>query len=148
VGKLIADRRGVAFRDTDADVEKVAGEAISEIFIGRGEAEFRELEREAVRVALDEHDGVLSLGGGAVLDPTTRERLAAHQVVFLEVSLADAASRVGLNRDRPLLLGNPRAQLKVMLDERRPLYLEVAKATVDTAGQQPEAVAAAVEAAL
>ena len=148
VGRLIAERRGAAFRDTDADVEATAGESISDIFINRGEAAFRALERDAVRVALEEHDGVLSLGGGAVLDAETRERLASHQVVFLEVSLADAAVRVGLNRDRPLLLGNPRAQLKVMLDERRPLYLEVAKATVDTAGREPEEVASAVEAVL
>lgn len=148
VGRLVAARRGVAFRDTDHDVESTVGESISDIFVSRGEPAFRELEREAVRVALDEHDGVLALGGGAVLDPATRRLLGGHRVVFLDVGLSDAASRVGLNRDRPLLLGNPRAQLRVMLEERRPLYLEVAGATVPTDGRSAADVADAVEAAL
>ncbi|HEX3900795.1 MAG TPA: shikimate kinase [Mycobacteriales bacterium] len=148
VGRLVADQRGVAFRDTDADVEATSGETISEIFVDRGEDAFRELEREAVRIALTDHEGVLALGGGAVLDPQTRSSLRGHRVVFLDVGLADAAARVGLNRDRPLLLGNPRAQLRTMLADRRPLYLEVASATVETDGREPEAVADAVLAAL
>jgi shikimate kinase len=148
VGRLVADQRGVAFRDTDGDVEATSGETISEIFVDRGETAFRELERDAVRVALTDHDGVLALGGGAVLDPQTRASLAGHRVVFLDVGIADAATRVGLNRDRPLLLGNPRAQLRTMLADRRPLYLEVATATVETDGREPSAVADAVLAAL
>lgn len=148
VGRLVAERRKTSFRDTDRDVEAAAGESISELFVGRGEPAFRELEREAVRVALDEHDGVLALGGGAVLDELTRERLVDHCVVFLDVGLADAAARVGLNRDRPLLLGNPRAQLRTMLAERRGLYLEVASLTVATDGKSPKQVADEVEAAL
>jgi shikimate kinase len=148
VGRLLAERRGVEFRDTDADVEAVAGESVSDIFIGRGEPVFRELERAAVRQALADHDGVLALGGGAVVDDDTRVLLASHQVVFLDVGLANAAARVGMNRDRPLLLGNPRAQLRVMLEQRRPLYEEVASVTVATDDQTPEDVAAAVEAAL
>ncbi|HLT60702.1 MAG TPA: shikimate kinase, partial [Microlunatus sp.] len=67
-----------------------------------------------------------------------------HRVVFLDVGLADAASRVGLNRDRPLLIGNPRAQLKRLLDERRPLYVEVATIIVDTSGRSPDEVATEV----
>ena len=106
------------------------------------------MERDAVRVALDEHDGVLALGGGAVIDPSTREALSGHRVVFLDVGLADAAARVGFNRDRPLLLGNPRAQLRTMLDERRPYYVEVATVTVVTDGKTPAEVADGVEAAL
>ncbi|HVV75544.1 MAG TPA: shikimate kinase [Mycobacteriales bacterium] len=148
VGRLVAARRGVGFRDTDDDVESAAGETISDIFISRGEPAFRELERAAVRAAVADHDGVLALGGGAVLDVTTRELLSSQRVVFLAVGLADAAARVGLNRDRPLLLGNPRAQLRVMLDERRPLYAEVAATTVETDGRTPDEVADAVEAAL
>jgi shikimate kinase len=148
VGELLAHRWQTTFRDTDRDVEAAAGESIADIFVGRGEPAFRELESEAVRVALDEHCGVLALGGGAVLDERTRKRLADHRVVFLDVGLADAAARVGLNRDRPLLLGNPRAQLRTMLDKRRPLYLEVATVTVETGGRKPDEVAAAVEAAL
>ncbi|HVW79675.1 MAG TPA: shikimate kinase [Mycobacteriales bacterium] len=148
VGRLVAEQRGVAFRDTDADVEAGTGKTISDIFIERGEVEFRALERQAVAAALEEHDGVLALGGGAVLDPDTRRALCGHRVVFLDVGLADAAARVGLNRDRPLLLGNPRAQLRAMLADRRPLYLEVATVTVETDGQEPAVVAEKVLAAL
>lgn len=144
VGELLASKLGGALRDTDSDVERAAGKPISEIFIDDGEAVFRELERTAVAAALDEHQGVVALGGGAVTDAATRERLRAHRVVFLDVGLADAASRVGLNRDRPLLIGNPRAQLKKLLDQRRPLYVEVATITVDTSGRTPDAVAAEV----
>lgn len=148
VGRLIAERRRVAFRDTDADVESDAGESIGDIFVGRGEEAFRELERDAVRDALDSHDGVLALGGGAVLDEGTRKLLAEHRVVFLDVGLSDAATRVGMNRDRPLLLGNPRAQLKTMLEQRRPLYLDVATITVPTDGKSPQVVADEIEAQL
>jgi shikimate kinase len=148
VGQLVADRRGVEFRDTDSDVERVAGESISDIFVDRGEAAFRALEREAVERALAEHDGVLALGGGAVVNDDTRGLLASHRVVFLDVGLTDAAARVGLNRDRPLLLGNVRTQLHAMMAERRPLYDEVATTTVSTDGRTPDEVAADVDAAL
>jgi shikimate kinase len=148
VGRLVAERIGVAFRDTDADVEAAAGTSISDIFVDRGEAAFRELEREAVRRALEDHDGVLAIGGGAVMDADTRTILASQRVVFLEVGLADAAARVGFNRDRPLLLGNPRAQLRVMLEERRPWYDQVATVTIPTDGRSADDVALAVEAAL
>jgi shikimate kinase len=148
VGRLVAGRRDVTFRDTDDDVERTAGTTIAEIFVDRGEETFRDLEREAVRVALDEHDGVLALGGGAVMDEATRTLLAGQRVVFLDVSLSDATARVGLNRDRPLLLGNPRAALRTMLEQRRPLYDEVAMVTVATDGLTPEQVADAVEEAL
>ena len=148
VGRLVADRLSVPFRDTDRDVERTAGESVSEIFVTRGEAAFRELERTAVQTALAEHDGVLALGGGAVLDDTTRSARVGHRVVYLDVELSDATSRVGLNRDRPLLLGNPRAQLRELLAQRRPLYEAVATVTVTTDGRTPEQVADDVEAAL
>jgi shikimate kinase len=148
VGELLATRRNLPFRDTDADIEKQTGTTIADIFIDQGEPAFRALERAAVSRALEEHEGVLALGGGAVLDDATRAALAGHQVAFLDVALADAAARIGLNRDRPLLLGNPRAQLHAMLQERRPRYLEVATVTVATDGRTPDEVAAAVEASL
>jgi shikimate kinase len=141
VGRLLAERLGVGFRDTDDDVERAAGKPISDIFLDDGEPAFRALERAAVAEALAGHDGVLAVGGGAVTDPDTRSLLADHRVVFLDVGLADAASRIGLNRDRPLLLGNPRGHLKRLLDERRSLYVDVAKVTVDTAGRTPQQVA-------
>ncbi len=138
---LVAARLGVSARDTDDDVERVAGEPISDIFVTRGEEAFRGLERSAVATALAEHDGVLALGGGSVLDEATRALLRGHRVVFLDVGIKDAASRIGLNRDRPLLLGNPRAQWIRLMEARRPLYEEVAVARVDTDGRSAQDVA-------
>jgi shikimate kinase len=138
VGALLAQRLGVDLRDTDADVEASTGTTIAELFVDHGEAHFRALERQAVAAALDEHAGVLSLGGGAVLDPETRKALRGHRVVFLDVGLADAVRRVGLGVSRPLLLGNVRSRLKALLDERRPTYEAVAWLTVDTDGRTPE----------
>ena len=132
VGRQVADRLGTAFRDTDADIVALAGKPISEIFIDDGEDHFRALEREAVATALETFDGVLSLGGGAVLAERTRALLRQHTVVLLEADLTAAATRVGLARDRPVLALNPRATLKVLLDERMPLYREVATHVVDT----------------
>ncbi len=144
VGILVADRLGVAFRDTDADVESQAGTTISDLFVEHGEAHFRGLERAAVTTALSEHTGVVALGGGAVLDDETRKDLAAHHVVFLDVSLPDAVRRVGLAASRPLLLGNVRGRLKQLMDARRPLYAEVATAVVTTNGREPADIAAEV----
>ncbi|SDU74507.1 shikimate kinase [Jiangella alkaliphila] len=141
VGTLVAQRLGATFRDTDTDIERTAGKPITDIFVEDGEPAFRALERAAVATALDEHDGVLALGGGAVVGAEHRALLAGHVVVFLDVGLADAVSRVGLNRDRPLLLESPRAQLKRLLDDRRPVYVEAATVTVDTAGRTPEDIA-------
>jgi shikimate kinase len=137
----LAERLGVASRDTDADVEAVAGSSVADVFVEHGEEHFRGLERAAVAVALDEHDGVLAVGGGAVLDAATRERLAGRTVVFLDVGIKDAASRIGLNRDRPLLLGNPRAQWIRLMEQRRPVYEQLATVTVQTDGRTPEEVA-------
>lgn len=148
IGRLLAAETGRSFRDTDTDVEATAAMTVSDIFVEQGEARFRELERDAVTVALSDYDGVLALGGGAVLDPNTRQLLHGHTVVFLDVAVADAAARVGLNQSRPLLLGNPRAQLARLLDERRPLYAEVATIRIDTTGRDPDAVAAEVLATL
>ena len=142
VAGLLASRWGTTVRDTDLDVEAAEGRRISDIFVDEGEAHFRALERAAVADALAGHDGVLALGGGAVLDPTTRRLLADHTVVFLQVGLSDAVKRVGLGVGRPLLLGNVRARVKALLDERLPLYQEVADVQVDTDGRTPDDVAA------
>lgn len=144
IGRLAAARLGVPFRDTDTDVETTAGKTVPEIFFDDGEPAFRELEREAVRRALAEHDGVLSLGGGAVLSAETRALLKGHRVVFLSVGLTDATKRVGLSAPRPVLGLNPRAQLRELLDARLPLYREVAAAEVATDGLTPQQVLAAV----
>jgi shikimate kinase len=142
VGRLVAQQRNVSFRDTDDDVEAMAGCSVSDIFIEHGEQRFRELERQAVTRALAEHPGVLALGGGAVLNPDTRAELNGHRVVFLHVDLTDAVHRVGLATARPLLVVNPRAELKRLLAERRPLYEQVADTTVPTNGRSPEDIAA------
>jgi shikimate kinase len=145
VGRLVASRRGVSFRDTDDDVQQEAGRSIADIFVEQGESEFRAMEKRAVAAALERHEGVLALGGGAVLDADTRALLSTHRVVLLDVGLADASRRVGFDRSRPLLAVNPRAELTRLLSERRPLYLEVATAVVDTNARSVDDVVAEVE---
>ena len=144
VGGLLAEALGVPFRDVDADIEAAAGKPISEIFVDDGEEHFRALERAAVKAALAGFDGVLALGGGAILAEENRAALAGHTVVYLSVELADAISRVGLGQGRPLLAINPRATLRHLLDQRRPLYESVASFVVPTDGRTPEEVTAEV----
>ncbi|MFJ8851281.1 3-dehydroquinate synthase [Streptomyces sp. NPDC102437] len=144
VGELLADRLGTGYRDTDADVVATAGKPIPEIFYDEGEEHFRELERRAVHTAVAEHTGVLSLGGGAVLDATTRELLAGRPVVYLSMEVEEAVKRVGLNTARPLLAVNPRRQWRELMDARRHLYTDVARVTVATDERTPEEVAQAV----
>ena len=148
VANLLARSWGVDARDTDADLVAAEGRSIADIFVEDGEAHFRKLEAEAVRTALATHTGVLALGGGAILDPDTRELLAGQRVVFLRVGLSDAVKRVGLGTARPLLLGNVRGRIKTLLDERTPVYESVATLTVDTDGRSPEDVAREIEEAL
>jgi shikimate kinase len=148
VGTLLAAALGLPFRDTDTDIERAAGKPISDIFVDDGEDAFRTMERAAVAAALSTFDGVLALGGGAVLADATRELLGEHTVVYLSVELADAAARVGLGAGRPLLTINPRATLKYLLDQRRPLYQQVAMLTVRTDGRDPGDIAAEILAAL
>jgi shikimate kinase len=148
VAGLLAERLGTSVRDTDHDVEATAGRTIADIFVDDGEAAFRALERQAVATAVATHDGVLALGGGAVLDPGTRDLLAGHDVVFLRVGLSEAVKRVGLGTSRPLLLGNVRGRIKTLLDERTPVYESAATLVVDTDGRSPEDVAEEIVSAL
>jgi shikimate kinase len=141
VGELVARRLRVPFRDTDADVAAEAGRSIPEIFVDDGEDVFRALERDAVAAALAGFDGVLSLGSGAILADETRGRLRDHTVVYLSVEFADVMNRVGLGVGRPLLQLNPRATMRYLLDQRRPLYEEVATITVVTDGREPSEIA-------
>jgi shikimate kinase len=151
VGTAVAELLGVPFRDTDADIEDVAGTTVADLFVQHGEPHFRALEEQAVARALAEHTGVLALGGGAVTSAATRELLVAlgragGTVVWLDVDLPSAAKRVGLSRDRPILGVNPRAMLRHMLETRAPLYDEVSTATVPTGGRAPGVVVADVSA--
>jgi shikimate kinase len=153
VGTAVAETLGLGFRDTDRDVEAETGLSVADIFVTQGEPRFRELEAAAVGRALAGHDGVLALGGGAVLSPVTRKALVAYGagggvVVHLDVDVPSAARRVGLGRERPILGVNPRAMLRHMLETRAPLYGEVATLTVRTGGRTPDDVLADVLAGL
>ncbi|MCX4552226.1 3-dehydroquinate synthase [Streptomyces sp. NBC_01387] len=144
VGELLAERLGVVYRDTDADIVAAEGRTIADIFVDEGEDHFRALERAAVADAVAGHTGVLSLGGGAILDAATRELLAGQPVVYLSMDVDEAVKRVGLNTARPLLAVNPRRQWRELMEARRPLYTEVARASVATDDRSPEEVVQAV----
>jgi shikimate kinase len=146
VGPLLAVRLGVGFAETDAQVEAAAGKPVGDIFIEDGEAAFRVLEREAVAEAVSTHDGVVSLGGGAVLDPGTQLLLTQRRVVYLATGFAAAAKRVGMDTPRPLLIGNPRARLRELLEQRLPVYEKLAWITVSTDGRAPGQIAAEIAA--
>ena len=149
ISAALAERWQLTQRDTDTDVEQTAGKPIAEIFVDDGEPHFRALEREAVLTALAEHDGVLALGGGAILDEQTQTALEEYArdgvVVFLDVTLTHAAPRVGFNQSRPLLLGNPRAQWQALMEARRPIYERLATITVLTDDLRPADVAERIE---
>ncbi|QJT00479.1 shikimate kinase [Streptomyces asoensis] len=140
VGQLLAERLGVAYRDTDDDIVAEAGRSIAEIFVDEGEETFRAIEKRAVRRALAEHGGVLALGGGSILDADTRALLAGQRVVYLAMDVEEAVKRTGLNTARPLLAVNPRKQWRELMDARRHLYEGVATAVVTTDGRTPEEV--------
>ena len=148
VGKRVARALEVDFIDTDAVIVERAGKPISDIFVQDGEAAFRVLEEEVVSDVLATSDGVVALGGGAILSERTRALLAGHQVVWLRVGLSDAARRVGMNTARPLLLGNVRTQLKALMDARAPLYESVSTAVIDTTDRKVREIVDAVLVAL
>jgi shikimate kinase len=140
VGRLLAERLGVGYRDTDDDIVAEQGRTIAEIFVDEGEPVFRAIEKAAVHRALAEHDGVLALGGGSILDADTRALLAGQRVVYLSMDVEEAVKRTGLNAARPLLAVNPRKQWRELMEARRSLYEEVATAVVATDGRTPEEV--------
>ena len=154
VGALLAAELGVPFADTDDLVAAAAGKPVGDIFVDDGEAVFRELERAAVERGLESAGapgasgasspggGVLALGSGAVLDPDVRRMIAGRPIVYLEASFAAVAKRTGMDRPRVVIPGNPRGMLRAMLEERRPVYAELATITVPTDDMAPEEVAA------
>lgn len=137
VGRALAERLGVPFIDVDAAIEAQTGHSISEIFVSDGEEYFRRLEEDAT-LALIREPGVISLGGGAVMNDRIREALADHQVCWLQVSVTHATRRVGMNVMRPLLLGDVRKNLERLQAEREPLYREVADIVLDTTNRKPD----------
>jgi len=141
IGRRLAKALGVAMLDTDAAIEERTGRAIADIFATDGEKEFRRIEESVIRVALAEHDGVLSLGGGAVTSPGVRAALAGHTVVYLEISAAEGVRRTGGNIVRPLLAGPDRAEkFRALMSQRVPLYRQVATVRVNTNRRNPGAV--------
>ncbi|MGV9454182.1 shikimate kinase [Streptomyces sp. NPDC003635] len=140
VGRLLAERLGVGYRDTDDDIVAEQGRTIAEIFVDEGESAFRAIEKQAVLRALGEHEGVLALGGGAILDEGTRAALAGLRVVYLSMDVEEAVQRTGLNAARPLLAVNPRKQWRELMEARRHLYEGIATAVVATDGRTPEEV--------
>lgn len=143
VGALLAERLGRPFTDVDAVIEQRAGKPVGEIFADDGEPAFRALEV-ATTIELLGAPGVLSLGGGAVTSEAIRDALVGHRVVWLQVSVGQAARRVGLNEARPLLLGNVRGQLVKLLAARTPLYASVATQTIATDETDPADVVTAI----
>ncbi len=140
VGRLLAERLGTGYRDTDDDIVAEQGRAIAEIFVDEGEAAFRAIEKAAVARSLAEHDGVLALGGGSILDADTRALLAGQRVLYLSMDVEEAVKRTGLNAARPLLAVNPRKQWRELMEARRSLYESIATAVVATDGRTPEEV--------
>ena len=143
VGRRVADRLGVRFVDTDQAVEADAGLSVADNFVTMGEEEFRRLEADAVAKSLTD-SGVVALGGGAVMRPDTQLLLAGQRVVWLKVGLGDAATRVGLNTARPLLLGNVRGTLSTLLAQRTPIYEAVSTDSIETSGRSVREVTEAV----
>ena len=138
VGKALAKKLSLNFLDSDKVVEEKSGKNIPEIFITDGEPAFREMERAAVIDLIENQDGVIALGGGSVMDLEVSKRLLPMaNVVFLDVSISNAAPRVGFNRDCPLLLGNPRQQWIALMEKRRSTYEALAKARVSTDNKKP-----------
>lgn len=141
IGRRLSKALGVSLLDTDAAIEERTGRTIADIFATDGEAVFRRIEEEVIRAALEEHDGVLSLGGGAVTSPGVCAALAGHTVVYLEISAAEGVRRTGGNTVRPLLAGPDRAEkFRELMSKRIPLYRRVATIRVDTNRRNPGAV--------
>ena len=140
IGKKIAEKLNLSFLDVDSEIEMDEKITISEIFVKKGEPYFRELERNKISELLKSFDGVLSLGGGSILDESTRNALAIAPVAWLKVSSGEASSRVGMGLSRPVLMGNVRSTLVKLLEERTPFYEEVADWEIDTTGKSIDEV--------
>lgn len=140
IGKKVSEKLGVEFIDIDSEIEMDEKISISEIFVQKGEEYFRQKEKEKIAQSLNNFDGVISLGGGAVLSEETRQALSIAPVVWLKVSAQEASSRVGLAASRPVLMGNVRSKLVKLLEERTPLYEEVADWQIETTNKDIEEV--------
>ena len=132
VGSILARKLGRDFIDTDQKIEEISGKTISEIFIQDGEAIFRATEKDVIEQSIAKGNSVISLGGGALMNSDTRELVKTQRTIWLQTGLAQAVDRIGMNRNRPLLLGNVRGQLADLMAAREPFYIECAHEVVDT----------------
>ena len=137
VGHLLAERLGLPFVDSDHIIEQRSGRSVPQIFAEEGEPAFRALEHQVIAGLLDGPALVLALGGGAAEHPGTHERLAAAEVVYLQVGYEQAMHRVGGDPGRPLLA---RPDLPAIYQRRLALYAGIATLTVSTDGRAPEAI--------
>jgi shikimate kinase len=142
IGKAVARSLKLNFRDTDTEIEKLEDMSVSQIFLDKGEDYFRAVEKKVLRLELLSDDTVLALGGGAPLsvDAQSALRAISSKVVYLDISLASVAPRIGFNRDRPLLLTNPRGQWQTLMEERRPIYESIADVVIDVNNKTEGAV--------
>jgi len=141
IGRRLAKSLGTSMLDTDVAIEETTGRTIADIFATDGEKEFRRIEEDVIRGALASHDGVVSLGGGAITTPGVRDALAGHTVIYLEISAAEGVRRTGGSTVRPLLAGPDRNEkFKALMAERVPLYRRVATMRVNTNRRNPGAV--------
>ena len=143
IGKALAKEIATEFIDSDSEIERITGKKISDIFVEEGEAVFRKTEVEIVTALLDGFEGVIALGGGAPINTQIQEALTGveYPVIFIDVSISQAANRIGFNKDIPLLLINPRQQWMNLMSERRPIYEKLASQTVNSDSQKPHDVA-------
>jgi len=140
IGRELAKKLDVDFIDTDREIEAKARKSVADIFIEDGENEFRSLERIVVLDSLKNCSGVVSLGGGSVIDPGVRQELGQHQTYWLQTSINSALKRTSANTNRPLLLESPRASLIRLLEQRTGFYESVAKRRIDTDNRNVKAV--------
>ncbi|MGA1158849.1 MAG: shikimate kinase [Candidatus Nanopelagicaceae bacterium] len=141
IGKLLAKKKNLIHVDTDQEIETKTGRKISDIFLEDGESGFRKIEREVVLQSLELDSAVISLGGGSILDGEVSKKLENEKnVVYLEVSISNAAPRVGFNTDRPLLVANPRQQWLRLFEQRRDIYESLGRFRVSTDNKKPKLV--------
>jgi shikimate kinase len=142
IGKAVASALGLPFRDTDSIIEQREEMPVSQIFIDKGEDYFRTVEKKVLRDELLNDGSILALGGGAPIsvDAQSALKVSSAPVIYLDISLASVAPRIGFNRDRPLLLHNPRGQWQTLMEVRRPIYESIANVVIDVNGKSQKQI--------
>ena len=142
IGKAVASALGLPFRDTDSIIEEREEMPVSQIFIDKGEDYFRTVEKKVLRDELLNDGSILALGGGAPIsvDAQSALKVSSAPVIYLDISLASVAPRIGFNRDRPLLLHNPRGQWQTLMELRRPIYESIANVVIDVNGKSQKQI--------